>query len=203
MPVTPSKVAEPSDARFFEEEDIAIHVSVARKVTRCALVDETKPLVMGDWLRDKDIITWPTHKLYHNEIGELRAWTTAVTCIVSRLYMRKKHVGSHGISQAIVGLAWRRRHIFIVNSEGLLSFVCAIDFRVPIWAFKMWIWEPFPGTSLVQPILKRLQQNGVSTHAWALGYDRKHGIIPTFRSLRRAMRCVTAALWSTSLAISV
>ena len=73
MPVTPSKVAEPSGASISEEEDTAATpVSVARKVTHRMPMDETKPLVVGDWLSDKDIIAWLNHKLYRNEIGEPR-----------------------------------------------------------------------------------------------------------------------------------
>ena len=50
-----------------------------------------------------------------NEIGELRVWTTAVTYIVSRLNIMKKYKGNQGIGHTIVGLAWRRRHIVIIN----------------------------------------------------------------------------------------
>ena len=46
------------------------------------LVDETKPLVVGDWLRYKDITLWLPDNLYHNEIGAPHAWTAAVVCIV-------------------------------------------------------------------------------------------------------------------------
>ena len=56
MLVTLSKVAEPSDAGISQEEDTTIPIIVARKVTRHAPVDATKPLVVGDWLSDKDII---------------------------------------------------------------------------------------------------------------------------------------------------
>ena len=122
-----------------EEEDAAIPVSVARKVTRMP-INETKPLVVGDWLSDKDIIAWRNPKLYHNEIGEPQAWTTAVTYIVSRLNIMKKCGGSRGIGHTTVGLVCRRRHIFIVNGddrEGLYWFVCAMDCRVLVWAFKV------------------------------------------------------------------
>ena len=53
--------------------------------------------------------------------------------IVSRLNIMKKYEGSKDINYTIVGLAWRRRHIFIVNSdnrEGLHWFVCAMDCTV-------------------------------------------------------------------------
>ena len=36
---------------------------------------DTTPVVEGDWLSDKDIATWLTNKLYHNEVSEPRAWT--------------------------------------------------------------------------------------------------------------------------------
>ena len=49
-----------------EEVDTAIPVTIARKVTRCTPIDETKPLVVGDWLSDKDILAWLNHKLYYN-----------------------------------------------------------------------------------------------------------------------------------------
>ena len=90
--------------------------------------------------------------------------------LVSRINIMKKYEGSQAINHTIVGLAWWRRHIFIVSSdhrEGVHWFVCAMDYRVPVWAFKVWIWEPLPGDSLVRPMLKRLQQNGFSTHARA------------------------------------
>ena len=58
---------------------------------------------------------------------------------------KKKYEGSRGFRHTIVGLAWRRRHIFIVNSdncEGLPLFVCAMDYRVLVAAFKVCFWEP-------------------------------------------------------------
>ena len=72
-------------------------------------------------------------------------------------------------------IAWRRHCIFIVNSydrKVLHWFICAVGCKVPVWAFKVWIWEPLPTTSLVSPTLKRLQQNIVSTHAHALGFQK-------------------------------
>ena len=75
--LTPSKVAEPSDAGFFKEEDFAIPVGASQKVTRHMPVGGTKPLVVGDWLTDKDI-TACLNKLHHNEIIPW-AWTIAVT----------------------------------------------------------------------------------------------------------------------------
>ena len=122
--VTSSKIAELLDAGISEEQDAAIRVSVAQKVTCRAPFDETKPLALGDWLSDKDIIAWLNHKLYHNEIGEPHAWTTKVTCIVSRLNIMKKYKGREGTSQSIVGLAWSRRRISIVNSDDREGFVC-------------------------------------------------------------------------------
>ena len=115
MLVTPSKVAEPLDAGISEVEDSANPVNVVRKVTWP--MDETKPVVVGDWLSDKDIIAWLNHKLYHNEICEPRALTTTVTYIVSRLNIIKKYKGSKGISHTIVGLASRCWHLFIVDSD--------------------------------------------------------------------------------------
>ena len=63
--------------------------------------------------------------------------------------------------------------MFIVNSddrEGLHWFLYAIDCKVPVWAFKVHIWEPLCGASLVRPMLKRLQSKGVAAHARALGF---------------------------------
>ena len=119
---------------------------------------------------DSHALAWLNHKLYHNEIGESRAWTTAVAYTVSRVDIMKKYEGSQGMRHTTVGLAWRRHHIFILNSDGCEGphwFVCATDRRVPVWVIKVWIWEPLPSTSLVRPRLKPLQQKGVSTHAWA------------------------------------
>ena len=54
---------------------------------------------------------------------------------------------------------------------------------VPVWAFKVHIWEPLSGTSLVRPMLKHLQSKGVAAHAralvspkdgWSCGYDSLH-----------------------------
>ena len=95
--------------------------------TRQTPVDETKPLVVGDWLSDKDILAWLHDKLYHNEVDEPWVWTSAVTYIVSRLNIMRKYEDSKGTSHTTVGLAWGRRHIFIVNSndrEGLDPLVC-------------------------------------------------------------------------------
>ena len=165
---TPSNVAKPLDAGISEEEDTTIPVALARMATRQTPVDETKLFVVGDWLSDKDILAWLHDKLYHNEFEEPRAWTMAVTYIVSCLKMMRKYEDSKGTNHTTVGLAWRHRHIFIVNSddrEGLHWFLCAIDRRVPIWAFKVHIWEPLCGNSLVPPILKHLQSKGVAAHA--------------------------------------
>ena len=124
--VTPSKVAKPLDAGISEEEDTATPVNVARKVIRLTLVDETKPLVEGDWVSDKDIISCLKHKLYHNEISEPHSWTMALTYIVSRLNIMKKCKGSQGLGHTTTRVAWRRRHMFIINSDdrgGLYWFV--------------------------------------------------------------------------------
>ena len=92
----------------------------------------------------------------------------------------RKYEDSKGNTHKTVRLAWRRRHIFIVNSddrERLHWFLCAIDckvpvwaFKVPVWAFKVHIWEPHCGNSLVRPML-RLQSKGVAAHARALGFQ--------------------------------
>ena len=47
-----------------------------------------------------------------------------------------------------------------------------LDCRVPVWTFKVHIWEPLSGTSLVRPMLKRLQSKGVAAHARALGFQK-------------------------------
>ena len=46
--------------------------NAARMATHIMLVDETKPLVVEDWLRDKYIAASLTDK-YHNEIGDSHA----------------------------------------------------------------------------------------------------------------------------------
>ena len=98
----------------------------------------------------------------------------------------RKYKDSKGNSHKTVRLAWRQRHIFIVNSddrEGLHWFLCAIDCKVPVWAFKVHIWEPLCGNSLVRPMLRRLQSKGVAAHAralvfqedgWSCGYQLLH-----------------------------
>ena len=105
-------------------------MTVTGIVTRRTPVDETKPLVVGDWLSDKDILARLHDKLYHNEAGEPRAWTTVVTYIVSRLNIMRKYEDSKGTNKGTIdttaALAWRPHHIFIVNSddrEGLHWFV--------------------------------------------------------------------------------
>ena len=113
----PSNVAKPLMAGISEEEDTAIPVAQARMATRRTPVDETKPLVVGDWLSDKDIVAWQNDKLYHNEVEEPRAWTMAVTYIASCLNRMRKYEDSKGTNHKTVRLAWRRRHLFIVNSD--------------------------------------------------------------------------------------
>ena len=119
--------------------------------------------MVGDWLLDKDITAPLTDKLYHDEIGDPRAWATTVVFIVSHLDKMNKCEDSQATRG---GLAWGRRLLFVDNSddkEGHHWFVCAMDCTVPVWAFKVWIWEPRFGTSLIRPMLKRLLQNGVYT----------------------------------------
>ena len=65
-------------------------LTLSLAVTRHTPIDQTKPLVVGDWLSDKDIIAWLNHKLYHNQVGEPWAWAMAVTHIVSRLNIMRK-----------------------------------------------------------------------------------------------------------------
>ena len=154
MPVlaTPSDVAKPLDAGIFEEEDTAILVAPPRMATRRTPVDETKPLVVGDWLSDKEILAQLNDKLYYNEVEEPGAWTMAVRYIASCLKMMRKYEESKGNNHTTVSVAWRCRHIFIVNSddcERLHWLLCAIDCKVPVWAFKVHIWEPLCGNSLV------------------------------------------------------
>ena len=107
---------------------------------------------MGDWLSDKDILAWLNDKVCHNEVGEPRAWTTAVTYIVSRLKDMRRYEDSKGTNHTTVVWPWRCRHIFIVNSDdraGLHWFVCAMHCKVLVWAFKVHICEPLFGNSLV------------------------------------------------------
>ena len=150
--VPPSNVAKPLIAGISEEEDTAIPVAPACMATRRTPVDETKPLVVGDWLSNKDIVAWQNDKLYHNEAEEPRVWTMALTYIASCLKRMRKYEDIKGNNRKTVRLAWRQRHIFTVNSddrEGLHWFLCAIDCKVPVWAFKVHIWEPLCGNSLV------------------------------------------------------
>ena len=142
-----------------------------KRRTRSSIADETTPLVEGDWLVDKDIPAWLTDKLYHNYVGESRPWSMAVTYIVTRLKKMKRYEANEAIRG---GLAWRRPHIFIVNSDnvrGFHWFVCAMDCMLPVWAFKVWIWEPLSGTSAIQPMLVLLRKKGVSTRARGLGFQ--------------------------------
>ena len=90
-----------------------------------------------DRLSNKDILARLYDKSYHDEVGELRAWTTAVTYIVFRLNIMRKYENSKGASHTI-GLAWRRCHIFFVNSddrEGLHWFGLprALSFQKDGW----------------------------------------------------------------------
>ena len=94
---------------------------------------------------------------------------------VSHLNIMRKCEQSKGTNHTTDHFSWRRHHIFIVNSDdhkGLHWFVCAMDCRVLVWAFKVHIWEPLLGTSLVRPMLKYLKSKGVSTHARALGLQK-------------------------------
>ena len=102
---TPSNVAKPLISGISEEEDTAIPVAPARMATRRTPVDETKPLVVGDWLSNKDIVAWLNDKLYHNEAEEPRAWTMAVTYIASRLKRMRKYEDSNGSNHKTVRLA--------------------------------------------------------------------------------------------------
>ena len=143
----------------------------ARMATRRTPVDETKSLVVGDWLSDKEIVVWLNDKLYRNAVKEPRAWTMAVTYIASCLKRMRKYEGNKGNNHTTVDLAWRQRHIFIVNSDDREGLHCAIDCKIPVWAFKVHIWEPLCGNSLVRPMLRRLQSKGVAAHARALGFQ--------------------------------
>ena len=121
-----------------------------------------KYVVVGGWLNDRDITAWLTNKLYQLKVDEPRAWTMVVSFILSLLLFRD-------------GLGWCRRHTIIVNSddrEGLHWFLCAMDCTPPIWAFIVWIWEPLGGTSLIQPMVRRLRARQVIVHAKALGFQK-------------------------------
>ena len=92
---------------------------------------------------------------------------------------------SKGNNHKTVGLVWRQRHIFIVNSdnrEGLHWFFCAIYCKVLVWAFKVHIWEPLCGYSLVRQMLRHLQSKGVAAHARALGFQ-EDGLSCGYQSL--------------------
>ena len=102
----------------------------------------------------------------------------AVTYIASYLQRMRKYEDSKGNNHTTVCLAWRQHHIFIINrdnGEGFRWFLCAIDCKVPIWAFKVHIWEPLCGNSLVRPMLRRLHSTGVAAHARALGFQEDMG----------------------------
>ena len=92
-------------------------VSSTLQWLRVAQLHETKPLVVGDCLSDKDILAWLHDKLYHNEVSEPLAWTTAVTYIVPRMNTMRKYEDNTGTSHTTVGWAWRRRHKSIVYSD--------------------------------------------------------------------------------------
>ena len=156
-----------------------------KRRTRSSIADETTPLVEGDWLVDKDIPAWLTDKLYHNYVGESRPWSMAVTYIVTRLKKMKRYEANMAIRG---GLAWRRPHIFIVNSDnvrGFHWFVCAMDCMLPVWAFKVWIWEPLSGTSAIQPMLLR-KKRGFHTCS-RFGFSRGWLVVrlPILAHLRR------------------
>ena len=70
---------------------------------------------------------------------------------------QEKDKGNKATRHTTFGLARRRRHTFIVNCDdcrGFHRFVCPMDCKVPIWAFKDYTWEPLCGTSLAWPMLK-------------------------------------------------
>ena len=72
----------------------------------------------------------------------------------------RKYEDSKGTNHTTIGLAWRRRHIFIVNSddrEVLHWFLCAMDYVVLVWAFNAHA-----------PAL-RIQEDG-----WSCGYPSLH-----------------------------
>ena len=76
----------------------------------------------GDLEKARVMLRGVNDKLYHNEVEEPRAWTMAVTYIASCQKRMRKYEDSMGNNHKIVRLAWRQRHIFIVNSnnrEGL------------------------------------------------------------------------------------
>ena len=109
-------------------------------------------------MNDRDITAWLTNKLYHLEIDEPRLWIMAVSFILPLFCnMRAFERGQTSFHAA---LGWHRRHTMIVNNddrEGLHWFLCAMDCTQPVWAFRVWIWEPLGGTSLVQPMVRQLK----------------------------------------------
>ena len=71
--------------------------------------------------------------------------------------------------------AWCRRHIFVVNSddkEGSPWFVCALDCRVRLERFIIWVWEPLSSIHLIRPFLTALKKLCLTTKHRALGFQK-------------------------------
>ena len=142
----------------------------SKRRTQSTILSETTPLGVGDWLTDKDIVCWLNQELCHMEIDEPRAWTLALLYIkkLSR-YMERVESGTR-----LANLRWCRRHIFVVNSddkEGLHWFVCALDCRVWLKLFTIWVWEPLSSTHLICPFLLALKKLSLTTKHRALEFQ--------------------------------
>ena len=184
---TPSNVAKLSDAGISEEEGTAIPVAPAWMATRQAPVDETKTLVVGDWLSDKGILAWLHDKLYYNEVEEPEAWTMAVTYIVSCLKIMRKYEDSKGTNHTTVGLAWRHRHIFIVTiAKGSIGFFVPSTAESQYGPSKStfgsrFLVIPWSGqcqcqrqTPLVKGCCRTSSALGFQQDGWSCGYQSLH-----------------------------
>ena len=129
----------------------------SKRRTRRAILSKITPMGMGDWLMDKDILCWLNQELCHMEIDEPRVGTLAVLYI-KRLSkcMRMVEYGT-----TLDHMVWCRRHIFVVISddkEGSHWSVCAIDCRVWLESFNIWVWEPLSSIHLICPFLTAIKK---------------------------------------------
>ena len=106
----------------------------SQRGTRSTIPSETTPLVVGDWLTDKDIVCCLNQEVCHNEIDEPRAWSLALLYI-KRLskYMQRVESG-----EKMANMRWCRLHIFVFNSDdkGRVAMVClCLRLSCPVGAF--------------------------------------------------------------------
>ena len=104
------------------------------------------------------------------EIDEPRAWTLAALYI-KRLSKCMLRVES---GTRLDNMAWCRRHIFVVishDTKGLQWFVCALDCRVRLELFTIWVWEPLSSARLVHPFLMAMKKLSLTTKHRTLGFQ--------------------------------